>query len=125
MSASFNPATRATFPLKVKLRRGGVHFRAVVKTCVPVATAPWSAVHEVPDRSEQGEAALFNVGGHSRMRRIKVAQGAVSVAGENGNGRVLMPFAVFAAEVVLEAAAPGAEQAQLVPAASASVSAES
>ena len=100
-------------------------FRAVVKAGVPVATALWSEVQEVPDGSEQVDAALLNVGCHPRMRRVKVAQRAVGVAGENGNGRVLMPFAVFAAEVVLEGVAPGAEQAQLVPAARASVSAQS
>src|SRR6516164_4201451 len=58
------------------------------------------------------------------MRGVEVAQGAVGIAGENGNGGVLTPFAVFAAEVVLEGAVAGAEEAQLVPAARASVGAQ-
>jgi hypothetical protein len=71
----------------------------------------------VPDGSEQIDAALGDLRGHPRMRGVEVEQRALSVAGENGNGGVLMPFSVFAAEVVLEGAAAGAEEAQLVPAA--------
>ena len=56
---------------------------------------------------------------------VEVAQSAVGVARENGNGGVLMPFAVFAAEVVLEGAVAAAEEAQPVPAARASVRAQS
>src|SRR6185437_9998040 len=52
-------------------------------------------------------------------------QHALGVAGENGNGGVLMPFSVFAAGVVLEGAAACAEEAQLVPAARARVGAQS
>ena len=54
-----------------------------------------------------------------------MAQGAVSVAGENRNGGVLTSFAVFAAEVVFEGAVSGAEEAQLVPASRARVGAQS
>jgi len=107
------------------LCRGGVNFRAVIETGVPVAATFWSEVHEVPDGSEQVNAALFDVWGHARMRGIEVAQGAVSVVRENRNGRILMPFAVFAAEVELKGAVGGAEEAQLVPATRASVGAES
>jgi len=102
-----------------------VDFRAVVKVGVPVASALWGEIHKVPDRSEQVDAALGDVGSHPRMRGVEVAQGAVGIAGENGNSGVLMPFAVFAAQVVLEGAIAGAEEAQLVPAARASVIAES
>src|ERR1043166_2771019 len=108
-----------------QLSRGGVDFRAVVETGVPVATTLRSEVQEVPDGSEQVDAPLFDVGRHPRMRAVEVPQRAVGAARENGNGRVLMPFAVFTAEVVLEGAVAGAEQPKLVPAASASVSAES
>jgi len=94
-----------------------VDFRAVVKVGVPVASALWGEIHKVPDRSEQVDAALGDVGSHPRMRGVEVAQGAVGIAGENGNSGVLMPFAVFAAQVVLEGAIAGAEEAQLVPAA--------
>ncbi len=47
--------------------------------------------------SEQVDAALGNIGGHPRMRGVEVAQGALGVACENGNGGVLKAFAVFAA----------------------------
>src|ERR1700730_11462947 len=104
---------------------GGVDFGAVVEVGVPVAAALRGEVHEVPDWSEQVDAALRDVGGHPRMRSIEVAQDAVGVAGENRNGGVLTSFAVFAAEVVLEGAVSGAQEAQLVPASRASVGAQS
>src|SRR5207244_9609288 len=108
-----------------ELRGGGVDFGAVVEVGVPVAAALRGEIHEVPDGSEQVDAALADVRGHPRMRGVEVAQGAVGVAGENGNGGVLAPFEVFAAEVVFEGAVAGAEEAQLVPAARASVGAQS
>ena len=55
------------------------------------------ALYEVPDRSEQIDAALLDVGRHPGMRRVEVAQSAVGVARENGNGGVLTTFAIFAA----------------------------
>jgi len=100
-----------------------VHLGAVVEVGVPVAAPLRGEVHEVPDGSEH--AALADIGGHARMRGVEVAEGAVGVAGGNGNGGVLTPFAVFAAEVVLEGVVAGAEEAQLVPAARASVGAQS
>lgn len=59
---------------------------AVIKAGVPVAPALGREVHEVPDGSEQVDAALGYVGGHPRMRAVKMAQRAVSVARENGDG---------------------------------------
>ena len=94
-----------------------MNFGAVVEVGVPVAAALRGEVHEVPEGSEQVDTALADIGGHPRMRGVEVAQGAVGIAGENGNGGVLTPFAVFATEVVLEGAVAGAEEAQLVPAA--------
>ena len=47
------------------------------------------------------------------MPGVEVAQGAVGVAGENGNGRVLMPFAVFAAEVDLKVLWPALRRLSL------------
>ena len=82
---------------KNDLRGGGLDFCAVGKVGVPVAAALRSEVHEVPDGSEQVDAALGDLGGHPRMRRVEVAHGAPGVTSENGNGGVLMPFAVFAA----------------------------
>src|SRR5215472_18120349 len=110
---------------EMNLRGGGVHLGAVLEVGVPVAAALGGEVHEVPDGSEQVDAALADIGGHPRMRGVKVTEGAVGVAGENGSGGVLTPFAVFAAEVVLEGAVAGAEEAQVVPAAHASVGAQS
>ncbi len=75
--------------------------------------------------SEQVDASLLDVWGHPRMHTVEMAQGAVGFAGENGNGGVLMPFAVLAAWVVLESAVVGAEEAQLAPAARAGVRAQS
>ncbi len=100
-------------------------FGAVVEVGVPVSATLRGEVHEVPDWSEQVDAALLDLGGHPGMRGIEVAQGAVGVAGENRNGGVLASFAVFAAEVVLECAVSGAQEAQLVPASGASVGAQS
>ena len=59
---------------KDDLRRGGLDFCAVVKLSVPVAAALRSEVHEVPEGSEQVDAALLDVGGHARMRGIEVAR---------------------------------------------------
>ena len=72
--------------IRDELRGGGVDFGAVVEVGVPLATALRGEVHEVPNWSEQVDAALLDVGGHPRMRGIEVAQGAVGVAGENRNG---------------------------------------
>src|SRR5262245_64346655 len=59
------------------------------------------------------------------MRGIEMPQCPVGVAGEYGNSGVLMPFAILAAQVVLESAVPSAEQAQFVPATRAGVCAQS
>jgi hypothetical protein len=59
------------------------------------------------------------------MRSIEMAHSPVGIAGEHRNGGVLMPFAVLAAQVVLESAAAGAKKAQPLPAARASVCAQS
>src|SRR5215472_10057916 len=56
------------------------------------------------------------------MRGVEVAQRAISLASENGNRGVLKPLAIFATQVIFEAAAAGAEQAQPVPASCAGVS---
>lgn len=71
-------------------------FRAVLEAAVPVAAALRRKVQEVPDGSQQIDAALFDVGGHPGMRGVEVVQGAVAIAGENGNGGVLLSFDIFA-----------------------------
>ena len=78
------------------LRGRGLDSCAVGKAGVPVAAALRSEVHEMPHGSEQVNASFFDFGRHPRMRRVEVAQRPPSVAGENGNGGVLMALAVFA-----------------------------
>ena len=62
---------------EMNLLGGGLDFCTVVETGVPVAAALRASVHE--------------------GARWEVAQSAVGIAREHGNGGVLMPFAVFAA----------------------------
>ena len=80
---------------EMNLLGGGLDFCAVVETDVPVAAALRGKVHAVPDGSQQVDAALGDVGRHSRMREVEVAQSAVGIAREHGNGGILMPLAVF------------------------------
>ena len=69
LSESDSATTRHSLRTKrPKLCRSGKNFRAVVETGVPVATTLRSEVHKVPDRSEQVDAALFDLGSHPRMR---------------------------------------------------------
>ncbi len=107
------------------LRGSDVDFGAVIKAGVPIASALRRKVHEVPDGSEQVDAALGDVRGNPRMRGVEVTQGTIGVARENGNGGVLIPFAVFAAEVILERVVAGTEEPQLVPASRTGVGAQS
>src|SRR6516225_4200193 len=108
-----------------ELLRSGVDFGTVGKAGVPTAPALRGEVHEVPDRSEQVNATLLNVGGQPRVRCVKVAQGTLGVAGENGNSRVLMAFAVFAAQIIFETVIAGVKEAQFVPAPRSSMGAQS
>ena len=121
-------ATKWSFQLSLArgaLRRCAVDLGAVGKAGVPTAPALRSEVHEVPDGSEQIDAALFDVWRHARMRTIEMAQGAVGIAGENGNRGVLMPVAVFAAQVVLEGAGATTQESQPVPTSAACMRAQS
>src|SRR5690242_8609106 len=72
--------------LRVEPSSGGLDFGAVAETGVPAAPALGREIHEVPDRSEQVDATLLNVGSHPGMRCVKVTDGAAGVAGENGQG---------------------------------------
>ena len=47
---------------------GGAHLGTVGKAGVPTAPTLRSEVHEVPDRSEQIDATLLNIGRHPGMR---------------------------------------------------------
>ena len=75
----------------------GLHRGAVIEFGIPVAATLRSQVHEMPMGREQVDTALLDVWCHPRMRSIEMAQGVIRVAGENGNGGVLMYFAVLAA----------------------------
>ena len=68
-----------------------MHRGAVVEAGVPVAAALRREVHEVPDGSEQVDAALADVGGHPRMRGVEVAQSAIGLAGEKGAESGMVP----------------------------------
>src|SRR5215472_6799685 len=79
----------------------------------------------MPDGIEQVNTTLRNVGSHPRMSGIKVAHSAAGVTGENGNGRVLLTFAIFAAQIEFESGIARAKEAQLVPTSRSSVGAQS
>ena len=58
------------------------------------------------------------------MRAVEMAQGSADIVSKNGNRGVLISFPVFASEIQFESAVGSAQQAQLVPAARARVSAQ-
>jgi hypothetical protein len=58
----------------------------------------------MPNGRVEIDTALFDVTREGRMNRVEVAQGSVGISSENGNGRILIPLAVFAAEIVFEGA---------------------
>src|SRR5437763_867461 len=59
------------------------------------------------------------------MRGVEMPQGAVSIARENRDRGVLMPLAIFAAEIIFECAVPGTKESQPVPASRTSVGVQS
>jgi len=68
---------------------------AAGKAGEPITPPLRSEVHEMPDRIEQVDATLLNVGIHPGMHRIEVALGcSLRVASEDGDGRVLSVCAV-------------------------------
>ena len=66
----------------------------------------------------------MNVFGHRWPGRIEVTHPTVRIAGEDGDGRVLVTLFVLTFEVVLEATVAGAEQPQVLPAAIPTVGAQ-
>ena len=75
-NALVHPALKWSFRLRLaRGELGGLDFGTVGKTGVPTAPALRGEVHEVPDRSEQIDATLLNVGRHPRMRCVKVTAG--------------------------------------------------
>ena len=71
----------------------------------------------MPNGTQEIDAALFDVARQSGMSRVEVANGAVIVPSEDRNGRVLIPLAVFAPEIVFERIVATTQEPQPVPAA--------
>src|SRR5207245_9580266 len=93
----------------------GLHLRPIVQPCVTLASALRRQVHQIPDRIQLIDAALSDLRREPWMAAVKMPQRAVTVSGENRDRRILLSFAIFAAEIVLESAVACAEQAQSVP----------
>ena len=78
------------------------YIRAVTQVRDPVAAPLWSEIQNMPNGRVKIDPALFDVTRERRMNRVEVAKGSVGISSENGNGRILIPLAVFAAEIVFE-----------------------
>ena len=87
----------------------------VAQRRVPVVATRWSEVEKVPDRRQEVDAPLADLLRHPRMTGVEVADAAVRVAGEDGDGRVLAAVLVLALEVVFERARARAQQPEAVP----------
>src|SRR5437870_8377522 len=87
-----------------------LHLGPVIERRVKGASSLWRQIKDIPNRIQLIDAALFDVIGQPRMATVKMAQRAVTVSSENRNRRVLLSFAIFAAEIVLESAFSGAQQ---------------
>src|SRR5213080_5210281 len=92
-----------------------LHTGAVAEVRVPITASLWRQVQDVVDRAQKIEAALSDVVGHRGMRRVEMAKRAIAVPRENRYCRILIPLAVFAAEVVLECIATATQEPQSVP----------
>src|SRR6059036_238562 len=87
-----------------------VHLGTVIERRIKGASSRWRQIKDIPNRIQLVDAALFDVVGQPWMTTVKMAQRAVGISGENRNRRVLMSFAIFAAEIVLESAVACAQQ---------------
>src|SRR2546430_4894627 len=92
-----------------------MHAGAVAEVRIPIAATLWCQVQNVVDRAQKIEAAFPDIVSHRRMCCVEMAKGAIAVPRENRYRRILVPFAVFAAEVVLECVAAAAQEPQPVP----------
>src|SRR5690348_14887709 len=72
-------------------------------------------IHNIPDRIQLIDPALFDVVRQPRVTTIKMAQRAICIASKNRNCRILISFAILAAEIVFESAFGGAQETQPVP----------
>src|SRR5688500_13545669 len=91
------------------------HVGAVTKVRDPLAAPLWSEIQDMPNGGVEIDTALFDVARERRMNRVEVAKGSVSISSENGNGRILISLAVFAAEIVFERVGAATQQPEPVP----------
>src|SRR6202021_228722 len=78
-------------PANDALASGSLNFGAVGEAGVPIAAALRRQVQKMPDGREQIDAALVDLRAHPRMRGIKVAHQAISIAGETRNLQTCSP----------------------------------
>src|SRR5258706_15618398 len=83
------------------------HFRPVLERRIKLAASLRRQVQHIPNRIQLVNAALFDVVCQPRMATVKMAQRAITVARENRNRRVLISFAILAAEIILKSAVAG------------------
>jgi hypothetical protein len=98
-----------------------MHLGAVSKLRIPVTPPLRCEIEDIPDGTQQIEAALLDITGHPRMGAIEVTNGAVTVPREDRDCRVLIPLAVFAAKIVLERTGAATQETQVIPASCASI----
>src|SRR5687767_10240681 len=94
----------------VSLCRFGVNqFRVKLSSSLP------REVQDIPDGSQFVYPALFDILSQPWMAGIGMTDRAVMVLRKNGYRRILIPFFVFAAEIVLKRARTGTQESQPVP----------
>ena len=93
-----------------------MHLGTVTKLRIPVTTSLGYEIQDIVDGGQQVEAALLDVVRHRRVGAVEVAQRADTVPTEYGYRRILVPLAVFAAQIVLERAGAATQESQPVPA---------
>jgi pimeloyl-ACP methyl ester carboxylesterase len=107
------PAFSSTRPgvaeaIQQRWRTLGVGCHRIFKFRVPVTSPLRGEIEDVPDRTHQIYAALLDLRGDPRMRRIEMVDGAVAISGEDRNRGILMTFPVLASKIVFERVISGA-----------------
>src|SRR5438876_6654496 len=82
--------------------------QALFQLRVPVTSTLRREIQDVPDRTHQIYAALFDLRRHPWMRRVEMVNGAVAIPGEDRNRGILIALPVFASKIVFERAISGA-----------------
>src|SRR5690242_360689 len=93
----------------------GLHFSPVIQRRIPSTSALWRQIEHIPNWTHLIDSALSNIFCEPWMTGIKMSQRSILVSREHRNRRVLMPFRIFAAEIVFKATVAGAQQTQFVP----------